>query len=278
MTLYTGKKDFIHDNRDLRWSDIRPSGITIPTVPKPHGGFGMDFTDWLMLGNGPDDTVFPGFQGCGDCTLADAGHSEMEMGKNAGRAVPQFSGLTIVNQYSLLVAQTQGGQPYDPQTGANDTGLLIRDVLKYRQGTGLADNQGNRYKIGPYVLLEPGNLRELWEVLWFTEHVTIGVQLQQIQEDEFLAGQRLTYDPSSPTVGGHDELIVGHPVDGVWTGAMWGSRYTMTPDVITETCDEAWGYFDPEDISRVTGKNYEGYNAEQLQEYLTLIAQQFPTS
>lgn len=279
--LHTGKLDHIPDSRDLQWADIRPSGLVVPSVPKPHGGFGMDFHAWGMLGNGPqDDNAYPAdwaaAGGAGDCTIADALHAVKELARNAGRPIPTFTTRTAIEQYAILVGETQGGMPYDPQTGANDTGLQIRDVMRYGQQVGFADAQGNRYKRGPYVALQPGNLAEMWEVLWFAEHVTIGVQIQQQQVDDFKAGRRLIYNPASPIVGGHDELIVGHPRWDVWTGVMWGQRFTMNPQVIAKTCDEAWSYFDPEQISATTGKSYEGYDPALLQEYLATIANQLP--
>lgn len=279
--LHKGKRDFVPDGSDLNWADIRPSGLVVPSYPKPHGGFGMDFLDWGMMGNGPqDDNSYPAdwaaADGAGDCVIADACHAEMEQARNASRPTPPFSTATAIAQYALLVGETMGVPPYDPQTGENDTGLQIRDVFKYRQKLGLYDDNGTRYQIGPYVSLQPGNLIEFWEVLWFTEKITIGVQLQQQQEDDFNADKQLTWNPSSPTIGGHDELIVGHPTAGIWTGAMWKRRFTMTPSVIINTCDEAWSYFDPEMISAVTGKSYEGYDPALLQEYLATVAKRFP--
>jgi hypothetical protein len=282
MTLKLGKKDFIHDNRDLRWDEIKPKGVATPKFPKPHGGFGMDFKNWLMLGNGPCDdgsidSSMAAYQGGGDCVIADKFHAFMESAHNAGRPIPSFTALLALQTYSTLGQLTQGAG-YDLQTGANDNGLQIRDALDYSQKNGFVDTAGTVYKLGPYVKLQPGNLAEFWEALWYAEHISIGVQLQQAQMDQFNAGQQLTYVPGSPTIGGHDELIVGHPVDNLWTGAMWASRYTMTPSMITKTCDEAWVWFDPEQISAKTGKSYEGYDPALLEEYLAAVAAEFPTA
>ena len=75
--------------------DLRPKlkakGLLPPTPAM--FGHGHDFPPgaWRMLGNGPDDTVAPGFGGCGDCAWADPAHDEMEAGKDAGRSVPPVS-------------------------------------------------------------------------------------------------------------------------------------------------------------------------------------------
>lgn len=278
--LHLGKRDFVPDSRDHLWADILPSTITVPKIPKPHGGFGMDFPTWKMLGNGPqDDDAYPAdwaaAQGCGDCTIADPMHATMEEAHNAGRPVPPFSTITAVNTYSTLTALANG-TGYDPQSGSGDSGLEIRSVLNYRQNPGIPDDTGERHAIGPYYKLNPGNMQELWEALWFTEKVTLGIQLQQRQMDETNQGQTWTYDPASPGLGGHDIVIVGHPNGDLWTALTWGQRQLLITAVIFGTCDEAWAYFDAEDISLKTGKTYEGYDPELVQEYMTIIAASFP--
>lgn len=277
-----GKQDFVHDSRDLLWKDIRPKGVKVPTIPKPHGGFGMDFPYWRMLGNGPcdDNTIDPSqaaYNGGGDCVICVSLHSLMESAHNAGRPVPQFTCLSALQAYAAAEVAA-GGPAYDLQTGANDNGLQLRDGLNYAQNPGFTDAAGANHKIGPYVRLQPGNLTEMWEALWYGEHLSMGVQLQQAQMDQFNSGQQLDYVGGSVDLGGHNELVVGHPVNGSWTGVMWGRRYTMTPRMITATSDECWVWFDPEQISAKTGRDYEGVDAEQLQQYLAAVAAEFPTS
>src|SRR6202034_1732511 len=50
----------------IRFSAIRRSRAAATPTPSALD-YLFGFTDWLMLGNGPDDSVAPGFQGCGDC-------------------------------------------------------------------------------------------------------------------------------------------------------------------------------------------------------------------
>ena len=66
--LLMGKKPASYDRRDLKFRDfLIPSRL--PTPPAQFG-FGTLFPDWGMLGNGPDDSVEPGFGGAGDCVFA----------------------------------------------------------------------------------------------------------------------------------------------------------------------------------------------------------------
>src|ERR1700722_10504368 len=102
--LKLGKQDHIYDSRDIRYGDVRPSSVSLPTAPAPSGGYGIDFSDWLMLGNGPCDdgsvdSSWAAFQGAGDCAWAGPAHETMEACKNAGRPVPEFTCLNVLDQY-----------------------------------------------------------------------------------------------------------------------------------------------------------------------------------
>lgn len=268
--LHLGKKPATYSKLDLRFANLRPSNLSLPTFPKPGGGYGMDFgaTGWLMLGNGPDDTVFPGFQGCGDCVWGGAGHEVMELNKNVGRPVPAFSGRTIVNQYSAYSG-------YDPQTGSNDNGSDVREVLTWRQQKGLLDDSGTAHKIGVFVSLEPGNVQDLWEALWLFEAVGIGVNFPTSAMDQFNNGnQTWSVAPGSPIDGGHYVPLVGHPTNNIWTCVTWGCRQTMTAQWLTTYCDEAWAYITMERYSAVTGKTPQGWRDVDLEQFITQVGQQ----
>jgi hypothetical protein len=273
-----GRKPFVADDRDLTWAAVRPSGLVVPHVPKPHGGFGMDFVDWLMLNNGPSNAWPQGWaaaRGCGNCTIADKLHAFMESAKNAGRPIPPFSDKSGVRNYQTLT-KLANGSPYNPQTGEGDTGLEIRTVLDHCQKVGLGDDWGILHRIGPYVLVDHTNPQEVWEVLWFAEHVSLGINATQSMEDQVNANQTITWDPNSPKLGGHDLLLAGHPSNNIWAGVQWGQRTPMTEEFRLKASEEAWTWFDPAEISAKTGTNYEGVNADQLNAYLQAVAKEFP--
>lgn len=265
--LSLGKKPASYDKRDLLYADIRPKGVQLPQVPVTWGK-GMDFgsNNWLMLGNGPDDTVFPGFQGCGDCAWAGPAHEEMQAAHEAGRAIPQFSGKTVVSQYSAYSG-------YDPQSGANDNGSNVRDVLNWRQTKGLMDDQGNAYKIGAYVSIQPGDWRMLREACWLFESVGIGIQFPNSAMDQFNNGQVWSVVPGASIEGGHYVPVVGHPYPGYWTCITWGQRQVMTWEFVAKYCDEVWAYIDPERYNKVTGLTYNGFKDADLEKYLALVTQ-----
>lgn len=239
-----------------------PAG-TLPPIPE-NFGHGYDFgrDGWLMLGNGPDNTVFDGFQGCGDCAWAGPAHETMEAARDAGRPIPSFSGATVVKQYSAYSG-------YDPETGQNDTGSDVQDVLKWRQTKGLLDNSGTAYKIGKTVTLTPGDLHELWAAAYLFECVGIGVNVQEAQMDQFNAGKPWDYVKGSPIEGGHYIPVVGN--NGLIS---WAQRVGFTQAFITNLCDEAYSYVDPERYSQVTGKTAEGFDDQDVELFVSLVVAQ----
>lgn len=275
-----GKLPFVEDDRDLTWAKVRPQGVTVPQAPKPHGGFAADFKDWGMLNNGPSSVWPSGWaaaEGCGNCVVADKLHSIMESLKNAGGVVPPFSDRTAVTIYQILT-RLANGTAYNPDTGTGDTGLEIRAMLSYAQKVGLVDDNNGLHQLGPYVKVDHTNPAEVWEVLWYAEHVSLGIVAPQSMEDQINAGETITWVPGSPPLGGHDILLAGHPNAHIWGGVQWGQRTPMTEEFRLNASDEAWSWFDPAEISAKTGTTYEGVNADQLNAYLTAIAQTFPAA
>lgn len=279
MTFHLGKLPATYDSRDIRFCDIKV-GLSLPNIPAPHGGYGTDFAYWGMAGNGPvdpDDHSLPAewtaaAHGAGDCTIAGPAHETMEADHNALRSAATFSAKTCLEQYAILTEQANG-TAYDPVTGDGDTGLDPRQVLKYRQKTGLKDDNGNVHKIGVYVAVEPQNLQDLWEALWLFEAVGIGINFPGSAMDQFKAGQPWSVVPGASIEGGHYIPLVGHPTASIWTCVTWGKRQLITPSFLTTYCEEAFAYITAERYSQVTGKTLEGYRDADLEHYITAVAQ-----
>lgn len=272
MSLPLGKQDATPlRSGTARYSDFRLALVKDPQVSLPpfpaNFGHANAFSGdgWQMLGNGPDDSVFPGFQGCGDCAWAGPGHEIMESAKTSGRPVPPFSGKTIVSQYSAYSG-------YNPRTGQNDNGSNLQDVLAWRQTKGIADDTGAIHTIGQVVALTPGNLQEIWECAWLFERVGLGVQVQAAQQEQFAQGVAWDYVPGSPVVGGHYV-----PVMGRWALVSWARRVGFTNRYVVNLNDEAYAYVDDELYARVTGETAEGFKAQDLEKFIVLAARkQFP--
>lgn len=274
--LHTGKKPFAHDSRDVRYADIRPSGMpALPALPQSWGR-GMDFTNWLMLGNGPqdDNSIDPSWaaaEGAGDCTMADPGHSVMMNAYDSGNVVPVISGLTAIKQYADLSNRADPGKGYDPQTGENDDGLEIRNVLDYRLKEGYLDDNGNRHQIGIYVLIEVGDWASLREACWLFPGLSVGMTITQAQMDQFNNNQVWSYVPNSQSLGGHDVILVGRPAPGLWTVVTWARRQVITAQCLGRQADEIWAYLTPERYSTVTGLTYNGYKDVDMEKYITMV-------
>lgn len=267
--LKTGKKPARYDATTIRYADVRPSGLIVPKAPKPGGGYGSDFKNWWMLGNGPqDDGSIPASwaaaQGAGDCVYAGLGHGIFESTKNAGRPIPKISGLTTLRHYSA-------GTGYNLQTGAGDNGTDVQSALQWMQTTGFADNAGVAHKIGTFVSLEPGNLAQLWEALWLFEEVGIGIQFPFSAMDQFNAGQTWSVVPGAQIDGGHYIPLVGHPTTNIWTCVTWAQRQTMTPQFLTTYCDEAYAWIDPLRYNAVTGLTQQKFDDAELEQYIHAV-------
>lgn len=252
---------------ELRQLLVKDSAVSLPTFPRNFGhanAFAGD--NWLMMGNGPDDSVFPGFQGCGDCAWAGPAHEIMESAKTSGKPAVKISGKTVVEQYSEYSG-------YDPETGANDNGSNLQDVLAWRQEKGFRDDSGTFHKIGQVVSVTPGNLQELWECAYLFERVGLGVLVQEAQQQQFAFGEKWDYVKGSPVVGGH--YI---PEMGRWAIISWAQRVEVTGSYLINLNDEAYSYIDPDLYNKVTGETAEHFTDQDLEKYILLAGRAiFPT-
>jgi hypothetical protein len=214
---------------------------------------------WGMLANGPDDSVSPGFQGAGDCTNAAGDHETMLFTKEVGTMAP-FTGKQTIQDY-----EANTDPPYDPQTGANDSGCMIRDMLKYRRNVGMIDANGVRHKIGAFMALDLSNLaKEIPVALECDFLVELGVNLPA-SVFNLQPGQPWDYDPTSEIDGGHDIPIVG--IKTVYKIVSWGDLLGMTDVFLENYCTEAWAVLSEEAIGP-QGTTIDGYNSAALNAYL----------
>lgn len=266
-------------------SDIRPAlgraGL-LPPLPAMFG-HGHDFAQglWWMLGNGPPvpneenagepipEEWTAALEGCGDCTIAGPVHEEMEAATSGKGSVPKIGAKTTVQQYAER-CKVANGQPYDPVTGEGDTGLDIQDVNEWREQEGIADDEGNRYKILKPIALEPGNIQELWEATWLFEKTGLGLVICQAQMDQFDASTQPTWDyvAGSPEEGGHYV-----PAMGKLGLISWAEDVYYTPKFIEKQNDESYAYPDPLIFAERTGKDPEGFDLADIEQFAVLLAQ-----
>lgn len=277
--LHTGKiapKTTYEKHVGLCLADFLPglkAAGRLPSLPS-HDGHGNDFLGeaWGMMGNGPDNSVFDGFAGAGDCAWADPAHSIMEDASNTGRPVPSISGATTIKQYSEYTLKANG-TAFNPSTGTGDTGSSIQEVLEWRKDKGFYDDDGNVYKIEDFVRLEPKNPEELFYGAWLFNHVSIGIEFPETADTQFSKGEVWTPVKGAEIVGGHDIAGMGSPDNKtLWAFITWAKRTLASVSFYTTYNDETWAYLSEGQFTKATGKTYEGYNAAQLEEYLHLVA------
>lgn len=258
-----GKLPASEDDRDIRFSAVK-AGITLPKPPANfgHGQIYKDGEaagDWQMNGNGPDDTVAPGFQGAGDCVFACAAHTTRETNKIAGHTVT-ITGKESIADYSAVTGYAIGDD-------STDQGTDMRVTLKYRQKTGLLDAHGNRHKIGAYVALEAGNIAQFYEAAYVFSAVEIGFQFQRAQDSQFDSGV-WDYAPGSPIVGGH--AIPGFGRNKKRGGVVsWAKHLWITQTFYENLVDEAWAIVYPEELRN--GKTERGMDLSQLNAALAAL-------
>jgi hypothetical protein len=260
MTLKLGKRAATYDRRDLLFSDFKLAVSATPAAAYKEApvGFGAKhealIANWEMLGNGPDDTVAPGFQGAGDCVLADAGHATMYANAMAGKTV-LVTGKEAIADYSAITGYVVGDD-------STDQGTDMRTALNFRRQTGTLAHDGSRHKIGGYCALEAGNFTELLEALAVFDVVSIGIEFPQSAMDQFDAGKPWTYVKSSPIEGGHDVLVVGMPGTLQGSAVTWAKVQPFASTFYSHLNDESFGVFLPE--SMVAGKSPEGFDLAQF--------------
>lgn len=253
-----GKCPVSHDARDIRFGAIKAGAAVVLPHPPANFGHGLIYrdgdgpSDWQMNGNGPDDTVSPGFQGASDCVFAAFAHITREANKIAGRTI-HITGKESIGDYSACTGYVLGDD-------TTDQGTDMRAGMKYWQKTGILDTNGNRHKIAAYVSIDPTNLTELWEACYLFSAVAIGFEFQQAQDDQFTSGT-WDYDPNSPIVGGHCVPAFGrnHGRIGV---VSWADHLWFTQNAYQHLNDETWAFVYPDELRN--GKTERGMDLSAL--------------
>lgn len=250
--LKLGKKPATHDERDLLFSQFLVS-TALPKVPARFG-HGTAFSNWQMLGNGPDDTVEPGFQGAGDCVFAGAGHETMLWNKLGGKKV-SILGKNSISDYSAVTG-------YVIDDDSTDQGTDVRTALKYRVATGIVDSKGVRHKLGAYVKLDPKNWNQLMTAAYITGAVGIGFEFPDSAMDQFNAGKDWDVVAGAQIEGGHYVPVVGRTSTLKGGAVSWAKRQGFTQAFYEAYNDEAWVLVSQEELKN--GKNERGFDYAAL--------------
>lgn len=243
----TGKLPPKHDAMTLRFATyLQPRKL--PPIPKTvdrlsrvmkvHGGFPMLANNRL-----------------GDCTCAALDHCDLTAevwGKHPIISDQEREARTI-RRYSRVSG-------YDPNTGANDNGAYLLDVLKDAQHNGM-DGNGND-KIGAYVQIDATNEVHLVAALHVFGVLYTGLMLPISAQSEKVWTR--TEGPGSEPYGwGGHAVKIGKITTKDRTCITWGGLQKMTEAWQMRFMDEAWTFID-EDFLRDNKKTVSGFDMAGL--------------
>lgn len=263
MALYLGKNPATPDPRDLKLANYIDLGVVLPSIPKTFGHetgitFGMD-------GNGPDNSVRPGFHGAGDCVFAGACHETQVWHKASGRISNPFNGASAIHDYSAVTGYVIGDE-------STDKGTNVREALVYRKHTGITDTYGGHHRIAAYVALEPGNMDHLIASMYLFGAVGIGINFPSSAMDQFNKGRAWSVVRGSSIEGGHYIPLVARRSSATLRCVTWGKVQAMTNSFYRTYCDEAWAILSPEAINAVSRKSAEGFDLSTLKRDLAALS------
>lgn len=240
---------------DLRLGRYLDHEAVLPKIPTVFGfghGFGKRWA-WLMLGNGPDDSVRRGFQGAGDCVLAGAGEETRVW--TTARNGP---GVTITGKESIADYSTLTG--YVIGDDSTDQGTDMGAAADYRRKTGIRDASGARHKIAAYAYLEAGDFDQLRAATFVFGCAGVGIVFPDSAWDGFdLPVPTWDYVPGSPDDGGHYIPAVGSDSPDEITVVSWAERVRVTRAFIEHQEDEAIVYLS-EEMIRSNGEGLHGFD------------------
>lgn len=194
----------------------------------------------------------------GDCTTAAAGHI-IQAESTYGRGTTD----TITDTDVLVAYENVSG--YDPQTGSNDNGAVMQDVLNYWRKVGI----GN-HNILAFAELNVNNMEEVKVALSIFGSLYIGFAFPESAMDQFNRGEPWDYVRDANIVGGHAIHGGAYNVGADWVVTTWGSFQDMTQDFWDAYVEEAWVVITPEWLSEA-GSSPTGLDLHALGEELSRI-------
>jgi len=227
---YLGKLPHVPKATDLRLAKyldvatlidvaLAPLNLDWSAFPTPNGDLPTPDTD--PLGN----------DRAGNCAWAGPGHMVNLIGKQVGR-----SDLVVTADMAIAAYSKYTG--YDPVTGANDNGTVLRNVLAAWQKDGLYGT-----KCLAYALVDQTNRDEIALAAWLGLGLIGGYNLplaSQNQNDSqgrpewFVPPGGFPPGQGPGSWGGHCVYTHGD------TGNTWGESVVMSQEWVKACCDELW--------------------------------------
>jgi hypothetical protein len=238
--------------RAIRFSAIRRTGAVI-APPAAVDYIAAMGGGWLMLGNGPDNTVAPGFPGCGNCESVRWANTQRVMSTVLGpTATPPVAPHYPPWSQVLTIYQTQNPD-FDP-TGDPDTtgpgspadgGMDTQTLLQW-----LVANPGpDGSECVGFSLVDHTNREEVQAAVDAGGLLWLDINVQAAQQGQFGNDQPWNYVAGSPVEGGHAVPLGGYGTSpagsnpdlaGPWKFETWAEESSMTALFWTNMVEQLW--------------------------------------
>ena len=165
----------------------------------------------------------------------------------------------------------------NPGFPGEDNGMEIQQVLEYLVKTGGPDG----VKAVAFAQVDHTNVDEVKAALAIFGYVWTGVNVLNVNMDQFRAGQPWDYDPGSPVDGGHSIITGGYGPAGA--GALggderfitWAQETSFTDSFWSHQVEETWVCIWPEHLG--SEAFLQGVNVAQLAaDYQAITGQALP--
>lgn len=182
--------------------------------------------DWLS-----EVTLWPMYLNdrIGDCTCATVGHIiEIFTHYGQGRLVK------VTDNDVLKAYEDVSG--YNPDTGANDDGAVVQDVLNYWRKTGVGG-----HKILAFAEVDYRDKDELRAAMSLFGNIYLGIDFPNTAFDQFDNGEPWDVVSGAYSEGGHAINAGYYDVsDNMWKIVTWGQVQPMTQAFFDKYVEEAW--------------------------------------
>lgn len=272
-----GKHAATTDDRDFWFHDYIDTSVIDLSGPPPAKDLGHADkmpTPRLMLANGPDDTVRPGFVGCGCCVYSGYTNKKRISWNISGKRLFPGNGLTVVKNYSegtgydIDQTDADGNNPTD--NGTNMRTMLTSMVAKAGNETrGYLGADGKRHTITAYASINVKDWNHyLWAIYLDDSGILTGVEFPGSGMQQFDDDQPWSLVKNDQPEGGHCILV-----DANFKAESWARDQAIDSEKLEDTgsmaskwlqkwMDEA--YITLDDDGLVNGKSIEGFDSQQL--------------
>jgi len=240
-----GKRPAVIDGRTLKFASYLPKP-ELPEVPSVVN-WGKAVKRWGLHKN---DRI-------GDCAIV--GPANMERCWSFNSPAPDFEATDdqVIADYSAVSG-------YNPQTGENDNGCIMLDVLKRWRNDGICG-----HKIGAFVSVNPKNMEHVRLANWMVGGLYIGVELPANAQ----GARSWRYVPGTGSEagswGGHAVNCISHSPKGL-SVVTWGEVKPMTLAFWREYVSECYAVLSSQWVE--TGYNApNGFDLESLRRDLEMV-------